>query len=170
MPGDTMVSLLSASILHALKSFQCYVLSVMPGLRSPLAGDETAGIGNAGFGFAVEYRFPPWRVPSVRFIGERGQTQDLASSFATTKNNDCLVDSKTLPCNAVVVCALDSSVSCDSLTVSRNSSPHHCAGGLSESWLCLFQTAGLVFAILGRHCVMSACVHSQSDHWGRIIQ
>ncbi len=67
-----MVSLLSASILPALKSFQCYVLRVMPGLRSLFAGDETAGIGNAGFGFAADYRFLPWLVPLASLIGKQG--------------------------------------------------------------------------------------------------
>ncbi len=54
-----MVGLLSVLILPVLKSFQCYVLRVMPGLRSFFAGDEMAGIGNAGFGFAADYRFFP---------------------------------------------------------------------------------------------------------------
>ncbi|SJL08420.1 uncharacterized protein ARMOST_11783 [Armillaria ostoyae] len=51
---------------------------------SLFAGDETAGTGNAGFAFAVDYRFLPWWVPLARLIGKSGQTRDLASSFTTT--------------------------------------------------------------------------------------
>ncbi len=42
------------------------------GLRSLFAEDETVGIGNAGFGFAADYRFLPWLVPLASLIGKQG--------------------------------------------------------------------------------------------------
>ncbi len=68
-----------------------------------------------------------------------------------------------------MVCTPDLFVSRDLLTLSCKSlRPHRSVtsvGGFSEGCLCLFQAAGSVFAILGRHCVISDFVLS-SDYWG----
>ncbi|KAK0209426.1 hypothetical protein IW262DRAFT_1417912 [Armillaria fumosa] len=89
--------------------------------------------------------------------GREGRHQEqkigFAVDFGELRNWFCRLGQRRLLCAISEIHCLGSLASSSSM------------GGSSEECLCLFQTAGPVVRYRRPPCVMSGCVHSQSDYW-----